>query len=136
MTETCLHTNVRWLGDLQPGDRLWVVTSGACLWREEQQAGFLVALWTVAGVAENPGDDPARPRDDFRYRIVADDSESITFDDPVLVDDILRPEGRDEQEPIGRFLSAPKRLDERLVRRLRAAAGPELALKWLIGNRR
>ena len=133
---TCWYTNVRWLADLQPGDYLWLVTSGANLRREERQAGFLVALWAVAGVAENPGDDPAHPRDDFRFRIVADDSGSVTLDDPVLIDDILRPEGRDRMEPIGRFLSAPKRLDERQVRRLRAAAGPELALKWLTGNRR
>jgi hypothetical protein len=86
---TCWPTNVRWLGTLQPGDRLWIVSSGANLGREERQSGFLVALWTVTEVVEIPGNDPDHPRDDFRFRIVANDLESFTFDDPVLVDDLL-----------------------------------------------
>jgi len=130
------YSNAKLVSELQPGDRLWVVTSGAHLIQGAKQAGYLIGVWTVSAVIEDPGDVPAPPRDDARHRIVTDDPESIIFDDPVLVDEIVRPEGRDRSEPIGRFLSTPKRLDERLVRRLRAAAGPELALKWLTGNRR
>ena len=131
------HSNVAWLIALQPGDHLWIVTSGACLRHEDRHAGFLIGLWTVAEVVENPSDDTTQPRGKFRYRIVADETESITFDDPVLVDHIVRPEGREKTTPIGRFLANPKRLlNEQYVRKLRAAAGHELALRWLTGTRR
>lgn len=65
---------------------------------------------------------------------MVDEAESLDFD-PVPVDHLLRPEGRDDSIPIGRFVSVPRRLDEQLVRKLRAAAGPELALRWLTGKR-
>jgi len=102
---------------------------------EATQAGFLVAIWKVKEVLQNPGDDPAYPKDDYRYRVVADSAESIRLDDPVVVDHLLRPEGRDRGASIGRFLQGPRKLSEEKVRLLRAAAGPELALKWLTGNK-
>jgi hypothetical protein len=129
------HSNAKLLGELQPGDRLWVVTSGKIVRQEAEQAAFLVAIWIVQEAVENPGDDPAYPRDDYRYRIMADPEESNSFGDPVPVDHLLRPQGRDRAVPIGRFLQGPRRLDENKVRLLRAAAGPELALKWLTGNK-
>ncbi len=86
-------------------------------------------------VKENPGDDPAYPKDDYRYRIVANETESVTFEEPVLVDHILRPEGRDKAASIGRFLQGPRKLKDQTVRLLRAAAGPKMALKWLTGNK-
>jgi hypothetical protein len=60
----------------------------------------------------------------------------VVLDEPVLVDHILRPEGRDKAASIGRFLQGPRKLDDQKVRLLRAAAGPKMALKWLTGNRR
>jgi hypothetical protein len=56
----CLHwhSNHRMFGDLLPGDRLWVVTSGKSLGHEDENAGYLVALWPVAHVMQNPGDIP------------------------------------------------------------------------------
>ena len=130
----CWHSNARLLGDLQPGDHLWLVTSGANLGHEVKQAGFLVAIWTVEEAFVNWGEDPAYPRDDYRFRVVADPGESVTFDEPVLVDHILRPEGRDKAVSIGRFLQGPRKLDEQKVRLLRAAAGPEMALNFLKGR--
>lgn len=131
----CWHSNARLLGNLEPGDHLWVVTSGKIVRHEAEQAGFLVAIWTVSEVAENIGDDPAYPRDDYLYRIEIDSDESISFTDPVPVDHILRPPGRDRAVSIGRFLQGPRKLDEQKLRLLRAAAGPDLALKWLTGNK-
>lgn len=128
------YSNSPVIGGLVAGDGVWFVTSGRFLGREEKRAGFLVAIGKVAGVAENPGDDPAYARDDYRYKIVLDEAESLDFDS-VPVDHLLRPEGRDDSIPIGRFVSVPRRLDEQLVRKLRAAAGPELALRWLTGKR-
>jgi hypothetical protein len=127
------HSNAKLLGQLEPGDHLWLVTSGANVGHEVKQAGFLVAIWTVKVAVGNPGDDSAYPRDDYRFRVVAAPADSIAFDEPVAVDHVLRPQGRDKAVSIGRFLQGPRKLDEQKVRLLRAAAGPELALKWLTG---
>jgi hypothetical protein len=129
------HSSSKVLGDLQPGDRLWLVTSGENVQAEARQAGFLVAIWKVKEVLANPGDDPAYPRDDYRYRVVADSAESVRLDEAALVDPILRPPGRDRAVSIGRFVQGPRKLSDEKVRLLRAAAGPELALKWLTGNK-
>jgi hypothetical protein len=129
------HSSSKVLGALRPGDRLWLVTSGENVGAEARQAGFLVAIWQVKEVLENPGDDPAYPKDEYRYRVVADDAGSVGLDDPVAVDHVLRPQGRDRGASIGRFLQGPRALGGEKVRLLRAAAGPELALKWLTGNK-
>jgi hypothetical protein len=129
------HSNAKLLGDLAPGDRLWFVTSGKNLRHEAEQAGFLVAVWQVQEVGENPGDDHDYPKDDYRFRILRSEGESLTFDEPVPVDHILRPDGRDKAVSIGRFLQGPRKLKDQTVRLLRAAAGPKMALKWLTGNK-
>lgn len=129
------HSNAKLLGELLPGDRLWFVTSGKNLKQEAEQAGFLVAVWQVQEVKENPGDDPAYPTKEYKYRIVASEEGTLSFDEPVVVDHILRPEGRDKAASIGRFLQGPRKLKDQTVRLLRAAAGPKMALKWLTGNR-
>jgi len=129
------HSNAQLLGDLEPGDHLWLVTSGANVGHEVKQAGFLVAIWTVEDVFPNSGEDPAYPGDLYRFRITADPGASIAFEEPVLVDHILRPQGRDKAVSIGRFLQGPRKLDEQKLRLLRAAAGPDLALQWLTGNK-
>ena len=53
------HSNAKLLGELEPGDHLWLVTSGANVGHDVKQAGILVAIWTVKEAVENPGDDPA-----------------------------------------------------------------------------
>jgi hypothetical protein len=98
------HSNASIFGELVPGDRLWLVTSGEALKAEAGQAGFLVAVWQVAQVQPNPEDDPAYPTEDYQYRIMASEADSITFEQPVPVDHILRPAGRDKASSIGRFL--------------------------------
>lgn len=129
------HSNAKLLGELESGDHLWLVTSGANVGDEVKEAGFLVAIWTVNEALVNPGDDPAYPLEDYRFRVVADRAESIALEEPVAVDHIVRPRGRDKAVSIGRFLQGPRKLDEQRLRLLRAAAGPELALKWLTGVR-
>ncbi len=129
------HSNSHALGKLQPGDRMWMVTSGKAIQHEAEQAGFLVAVWQVAEAVENPGDDPAYPTDRYRYRIVPNREESVTLNDPVLVDHILRPAHASKAVSIGRYLQGPRKLQESTVRLLRVAAGPDLAMKWLKGNR-
>ena len=129
------HSNAKVVSELQPGDHLWMVTSGAGVGNDATQAGFLVGIWKVKEVLENPDGDPAYPREDYRFRVVADAEHDIAFADPIPVDHILRPEGRDKAVSIGRFLQGPRKLNQNTLRLLRAAAGPDLALKWLTGNK-
>jgi hypothetical protein len=129
------HSNARLLGNLQSGDHLWMVTSGKSIRHDAEQSGFLVAVWQVKEVVHNPDDDPAYPSEEYRYRLVADPDQSISFSDPVSVDHILRPMGRDQAISIGRFLQGPRKLDQQKLRLLKAAAGPDLAIQWLTGNK-
>ena len=128
------HSNAQVIGTLQAGDHLWLVTSGKCIRHEVEQAGFLLAIWQVKKVVENPDDDPAYPQEDYRYRIIANREESINLDEPVLVDHILRPARASKAVSIGRFLQGPRKLNDQTLRLLRAAAGPKLALHWLKGK--
>ena len=134
------HSSAKCIAELQPGDRMWMVTSGkglredaeqACLRATHRQAAFLVGVWAVREVVDNPNDDPAYPTDDYRKRVVADPSGSVMLSDPVPVDHILRPAGRDRATSIGRFLQGPRVLTDEKKRLLRAAAGGELAAEWL-----
>lgn len=131
------HSQARLFEGLAPGDRLWLVTAGknvGPVGREAPQAGFLVGVWQVWEVLANPGDDPAYSREDYRFRVVADGSASILFEESVFVDHIVRPEGRDRAVSIGRFLQGPRKLKDEKVRQLRSAAGPLLAKYYLAGR--
>lgn len=129
------HSNHRVFADLLPGDRLWVVTSGKSLGREEESAGYLVATWTIQQVVKNPGDDPEFPAAKFGHRILVRQAEAIALDDAVCVDHIIRGEGYDQNVSVGRFLRGPRRLSDEKVRLLRIAAGADLAQKWLLGSK-
>ena len=136
--ELTWHSNAGLFTELHPGDRLWLVTSGHNLKAQAHQApqaGFLVAVWQVQQVQPNPGDDPAYPSADYRYRVTADASASILLDEPVFVDHIVRPNGRDQAKAIGAFLQGPRRLTDEKVRLLRTAAGPLMARHYLAGRR-
>ncbi len=106
------HSSAKCVAELLPGDRMWMVTSGkrlredaeqaclrACLSPDgrqatHRQAAFLVGVWAVREVIDNPNDDPAYPSEDYRKRVVADPSASVMLANPVPVDHILRPTGR------------------------------------------
>ena len=134
---TCLywHSNHRVFGDLLPGDRLWVVTSGKSLGRDDESAGYLVAVSPIAHVMQNPGDDPNYPARTFQYRVLVNEVEAMHFDRPVCVDHIIRGEAYHKDVSVGRFLRGPRRLSDEKVRQLRSAAGADLAHKWLTGNK-
>ena len=128
------HTNARKMLELEAGDKLWLVTSGKNIDHEAEQAGFLVAVWQVREVIENPGDDPVYTSSDYRYRIIAEPTASIMFDEPISVDYILRPLGRDKAVSIGRYLQGARILRDEKVRQLREIAGPKMALSYLNGR--
>ena len=127
----CWHSNHRVFGDLLPGDRLWVVTSGKRVGRQDGNAGYLVAVWPVAQVIQNPGDDPDYPARKYQHRVVVNEAEAINLDDPVCVDTIVRGAGFDKEISVGRFLRGPRRLSDEKVRQLRTVAGGNLAHCWL-----
>jgi len=129
------HSSAKCVAKLRLGDRMWMVTSGKEIRHEAQQAGFLVGVWRVKEVVDNPDDDPGYPADDYRKRVIADPTQSVMLDDPVPVDHILRPPGRDNALSIGRFLQGPRKLSDEKVRLLQAAAGGELAAAWLRSKR-
>lgn len=128
------HSHHRVFADLLPGDRLWVVTSGKSLDREDESAGYLVAMWPIQQIVDNPGTDPEFPSGKFRHRILVNQTEAISLDKPVCVDHIIRGEGYDRGISVGRFLRGPRRLSDEKVRQLISAAGAEMAQKWLLGN--
>ena len=129
------HSNSQLLGKLTEGDQLWMVTSGAAARAEPKEAAFLVAIWQVAEAVENPGDDPDYPAAQYRHRVMADSEDSVWFGEPVPVDHILRPDKWDRSMPIGRLLQGPRRISGEKLRLLRAAAGPDLAIRWLVGKK-
>jgi hypothetical protein len=131
----CWHSNHRVFGDLLPGDRLWVITSGKSLGRDDASAGYLVAVWPVTQVMPNPGDDPDYPARKYQHRVLVNEVEAMHLDQPVCIDHVIRAEGADKQISVGRFLRGPRRLSDEKIRQLRSAAGPHLAHKWLTGNK-
>ena len=82
----------------------------------------------------NPSDNPAYSKTEYKYRIIADPTSSIMFEEPIEADYILRPEGRDKTIPIGRFLQGPRKLKDEKVRQLREIVGPKMALSYLNGR--
>ncbi len=72
----CWHSNHRVFADLQPGDRLWVITSGKRVGRDDGNAGYLLAVWPVAQVIPNPGDDPNYPAPKYQHRILVNEAEA------------------------------------------------------------
>jgi hypothetical protein len=129
------HSSHLVLGGLVPGDRLWVVTSGKALGRPDPSAGYLLGVWSVASVIENPGDDPEHPAPKYRHRLLVNETEAIHLDEAICVDHLIRGEGYDAEIPVGRFLRGPRRLTDEKVRQLRAAAGADLARKWLTASK-
>lgn len=128
------HSNHRVFDSLVPGDRLWIVTSGARLGKEDESAGYLVAMWPVEQVIANPGDDPKHPARRFGHRVLVNSTEALRLDQPVCVDAIIRGAGYDKSISVGRFLRGPRRLSDEKVRQLRSMAGAHMAQQWLLGN--
>ena len=51
------HSSAKCIAELQPGDRMWMVTSGKGLRDDAEQAAFLVGVWAVREVIDNLDDD-------------------------------------------------------------------------------
>jgi hypothetical protein len=112
-----------------------MVTSGKSLGRDDANAGYLVAVWPVAHVIQNPGDDPDYPARKYQHRVLINDVDAMHLDPPVQVDHVIRAADADKAASVGRFLRGPRRLSDEKVRQLRSVAGAYMAHKWLTGNK-
>lgn len=69
----CWRSNSKIVGKLEPGDKVWPVTSGKSLGLDsDASASYLVGLWMVADVTNIPGDNPTYASAEFGYRMIAD----------------------------------------------------------------
>ena len=129
------HSNHCLFGDLLPGDRLWVVTSGKSLTLEKE----MPAIWLPSGrcrrssgiratiLSIRPGNIntaccQARPR-----RFIWTTQFAWTTSSGRGL--------RMRRVPVGRFLRGPRRLTDEKVRQLRSAAGADIAQKWLTASK-
>ncbi len=100
------RTNAERLGSSSPGDRVWIFTDGARCQMENDNAGYLVEILTVARVVDE-GSDEGR-----RYLVEGKPKRCLMVDPPLLVDEIVRPPERDRSVPIGTFLQGARCLSE------------------------
>jgi hypothetical protein len=116
------HSSSKRIAQLQPGDLLWVVVAGQSIQIMPPKAAFLVGIWQVADVIDNPGDHEAFSPIRFKYRILIDAEGSRTLTSPPNVDHILRPPGKAATIAIGQFLQQPRKISEEILQQLKAAA--------------
>ncbi|MFV0445048.1 MAG: ASCH domain-containing protein [Planctomycetaceae bacterium] len=117
-SDRCWHSSSRVMGSLETGDRIWLVSAGQTLGRQPKEHGFLVEVWQVLRVMDNPGDMEGYPRERYRYRVVAGLDPQLNPGTPIEVDAIIRPEQSSRELPIGRLLQGPRRLPLHLVDQL------------------
>lgn len=110
------------LADLASGDRLWLFTSGRKCKRKMEGAGF-----TADAIAENAGylaqiltvsHIVPDTQDGFALLVVGKPELSPKVCPPLLIDGLIRPEGRDASVPIGQLRQAPWKLAETAVESL------------------
>jgi hypothetical protein len=99
------------LAHIEPGDRLWLVTSGQLATMDQETFGYLVEVFEVDAV-EDINDER------FKFKIVGKVARCIAIDPPLLVDSVVRPEGADTERSIGTFRQGPWKLSAEATERL------------------
>ena len=107
-------TNSSLLSKAEAGDRLWLFTSGANAGMSEEQAGYLVEIFTVAEV-QGGAYESDYPVPQFGHRLIADRSRTVAVDPPILVDDLFRSPQHEVTLSAGNFLQAPRKLKQELL---------------------
>ena len=113
--ERVWHSSSRWVGELERGDRMWLVTSGQVLGRKPVRHGFLVEIWKVEEVVPNRGDLAGYPSGRYAHRVLARLDNALTPSEPADVDRFVRPQGSSTSASIGRLLQGPRRLKPEAV---------------------
>jgi hypothetical protein len=100
------------LAKAEPGDWLWLITSGQrCRLPEMpgQELGYLVEVMEIAIVGTDAGDER------FAHRIKAKNDRSVAIRPGLLVDEFVRPAQSDRDAPIGSLWQGARRLSEAAV---------------------
>jgi hypothetical protein len=115
---------------LRKGDRLWLFTSGMLCGNPDEPAVhqvYLVQLLCVERCDKNPDFDPSEPphpSENVRYRIWVQDRGCLAIHPPLLVEDIIFPDGRDfppaRGQTVGERLQTPRKLVGRTLQALKA----------------
>ncbi len=97
----------------QSGDRFWFITAGNSFGGDVPTAAYLVNMFVAGEMRANSGDDPNYPGNEFRYTVLAADNSARWIDPPILVDELVRPDGHVAEEHIGILLQGgPRRLND------------------------
>ncbi len=97
---------------MEAGDRIWLFTSGDACGQTEAKAGYLAEILFIQKVIKNPGEDREYPTGQFHYLIIAEPERAYKIDPPLLADALIRPEGHGKDEPIGRLMQKPRKLQD------------------------
>jgi hypothetical protein len=122
----------RLLRRLAAGDRLWLVASGESCQIAGSKQGYLVEVLVVHKVVSNRDGDPEYPVQDFAFTIVGEPGRCPAIDPPLLVDELMRPEGQDAGIPIGTLRQAPWKLPDAVVAQLEERLRSEKADVWKV----
>jgi hypothetical protein len=112
-------TNNSRLKSLRNGSRLWLLISGeACDLADELT--YLAEVLCVKSIGNNSEFDPERRAGDNNPRFEVQGKHWVAIDPPLLVEDIIFPDGRDMSVHVGMRLQTPCEMDTDTVRALEA----------------
>jgi hypothetical protein len=123
--------NTRLVEQLCRNDRLWLFTSGMLCGQEASPGIYQTYLPQVIRCDrcdKNPEFDPRMPKhpsENVQYRVWLREEGSLALDPPLLVEDIIFPDGRDfpprRGQTVGERLQTPRTLEPDIVRSLCAS---------------
>jgi hypothetical protein len=100
------------LAQAEPGDRLWLFTSGQRCRLPEfpgQELGYLVEIMEIGGI------EGERTKGRFAFRIRAKQDRHVAVRPGLLVDEYVRPARSDRAAPIGSLWQGARKLSEQAV---------------------
>lgn len=95
---------------IQPNDRIWFFTSGDACGMSDTRKAYLVEVFIVLGTGPNPGQDGDYPPGDFHYAIQGDPNRCLVVNPPLLIDNLIRPGGDNDESHIGQVRQSPVKL--------------------------
>jgi hypothetical protein len=112
-------TNNARLRSLRRGSRLWLLVSGDACGHNDSKT-YLAEVLCVETIGHNPDYEPELPAGERNPRFAIDGNHYVEIDPPLLVEDIIFPDGRDLSVHVGMRLQTPCEMDPSTVRALEA----------------